>query len=93
MPVIDRCSNKAYQRPRCRHDTVASPSRREVYTCCNYATRFPRLQRFLRHVDMTCEFCTERHPVTVDGEPLLRSSTSLSIPGISAWKVRLITKA
>ncbi|MFE5010953.1 hypothetical protein ACFRJ3_41175 [Streptomyces sp. NPDC056696] len=72
MPVIDWYSNKAYQCPRCRHDTVASPSRWEVYTCCNCATRFarfPRLQRVLRHVGVTCEFCTKRHPVTVDGEP------------------------
>jgi hypothetical protein len=71
-PVIDWCSNKAYQCPRCRHDTVASPSRWEVYTCCNCASRFarfPRLQRVLRHVGVTCEVCTERHPVTVDGEP------------------------
>ncbi|MDA5147448.1 hypothetical protein PEM37_38755 [Streptomyces sp. AD681] len=72
MPVIDWYSNKAYQCPQCHHDTVANPSRWEVYTCCNCATRFarfPRLQRFLRHVGVTCEFCMERHPVTVDGEP------------------------
>ncbi|MGW4951467.1 hypothetical protein [Streptomyces parvulus] len=72
MPVINWNSNKAFQCPRCGHDTVASPSRREVYTCCNCATRFarfPRLQRILRHVGVTCEFCTQRHPVTVDGEP------------------------
>ncbi|MDX2916245.1 hypothetical protein [Streptomyces griseiscabiei] len=71
-PVIDWNSNKAYQCPQCRHDTVADPSHWEVYTCCNCATRFarfPRLQRFLRHVGVTCEFCTERQPVTVDGEP------------------------
>ncbi|GAA1042131.1 hypothetical protein GCM10009566_42250 [Streptomyces murinus] len=70
--VIDWYSNKAYQCPQCHHDTVAAPSRWEVYTCCNCATRFarfPRLQRFLRHAGVTCEFCTERHPVTVDGEP------------------------
>ncbi|OEV09205.1 hypothetical protein [Streptomyces nanshensis] len=71
-PVIDWYSNKAYQCPRCRHDTVADPSSWEVHTCCNCATRFarfPRLQRFLRHVGVTCEVCTERCPVTVDGEP------------------------
>lgn len=71
-PVIDWFSNKTYQCPQCHHDTVASPSRWEVYTCCNCATRFarfPRLQRVLRHVGVTCEFCTERHPVRVDGEP------------------------
>ncbi|MGW3135067.1 hypothetical protein [Streptomyces sp. NPDC001139] len=71
-PVIDWYSNKTYQCPRCHHDTVADPSRWEVYTCCNCATRFsrfPRLQRVLRHVGVTCEVCTERHPVTVDGEP------------------------
>lgn len=70
--VIDWYSNKAYQCPQCRHDTVAEPSRWEVYTCCNCSTRFarfPRLQRFLRHVGIACEFCTERHPVLVDGEP------------------------
>ncbi|WP_331751911.1 hypothetical protein OG713_46040 (plasmid) [Streptomyces sp. NBC_00723] len=44
-------------------------SRWEVYTCCNCATRFARLQRILRHVGVTCEFCTERHPVLVDGKP------------------------
>lgn len=72
-PVIDWYSSKAYQCPHCRHDTVAAlPSRWEVYTCCNCASRFarfPRLQRFLRHVGVTCEFCTERHPVLVDGAP------------------------
>jgi DNA-directed RNA polymerase subunit RPC12/RpoP len=71
-PVIDWYRNKAYQCPRCRHDTVASPSTWEVYTCCNCGTRFarfPRLQRFLRHVGITCEWCTERHPVLVDGKP------------------------
>ncbi|MET7693842.1 hypothetical protein ABZT06_38755 [Streptomyces sp. NPDC005483] len=70
-PVIDWYSNKTYQCPQCHHDTVADPSRWEVYTCCNCATRFarfPRLQRFLRHVGVTCEFCLKRHPVTVDGE-------------------------
>ncbi|WP_435218753.1 hypothetical protein [Streptomyces sp. bgisy034] len=70
--VIHWYSNKTYQCPRCHHDTVANPSRWEVYTCCNCATRFarfPRLERFLRHVGVTCEDCTERHPVTVDGEP------------------------
>lgn len=43
-----------------------------MHTCCNCATRFtrsPRLQRFLRYAGVTCNFCTERHPVTVDGEP------------------------
>jgi hypothetical protein len=48
------------------------PGSRRRYTCCNCATRFtrlPRLQRILRHVGVTCEVCTERHPVTVDGEP------------------------
>lgn len=43
-----------------------------MYTCCNCATRFarfPRLQRVLRHVGVTCEVCTERHPVAIDGEP------------------------
>ncbi|MFE7077119.1 hypothetical protein ACFU96_44245 [Streptomyces sp. NPDC057620] len=72
-PVIDWNSNKAYQCPRCRHDTVANPSRWQVYTCCNCGTRFarfPRLQRFLSHAGITCEWCTERHPVPVDGEPL-----------------------
>ncbi|MEU5044585.1 hypothetical protein [Streptomyces griseorubiginosus] len=71
-PIIDWYNNKTYQCPQCHHDTVASPSRWDVYTCCNCATRFarfPRLQRFLRHVGVTCEFCTERHPVLVDGEP------------------------
>ncbi|MFD9280228.1 hypothetical protein ACFWD7_23485 [Streptomyces mirabilis] len=70
--VIDWNSNKAYQCPRCRHETVADPSKWEVYTCCNCGTRFarfPRLQRFLRHAGITCEWCTKRHPVYVDGEP------------------------
>ncbi|MGW1290929.1 hypothetical protein ACWD4N_47145, partial [Streptomyces sp. NPDC002586] len=61
MPVIDWNSNKPHQCPHCHHDTVANPSRWDVYTCCNCATRFarfPRLQRFLRHVGVTCEFCT-----------------------------------
>lgn len=69
--VIDWYSSKTYQCPQCKHDTVASPSSWEVYTCCNCATRFarfPRLERFLRHVGVTCEVCTERHPVPVDGE-------------------------
>lgn len=50
-PVIDWCSNQAYPCPHCRHDTVPIPSRWEVYTCCNCATRFvrfPRLQREAR---------------------------------------------
>ena len=71
-PVIDWYRNKAYQCPQCNHDTVESPSKWEVYTCCNCSTRFarfPRLQRFLRHVGVTCEYCTERHPVPVDGKP------------------------
>jgi DNA-directed RNA polymerase subunit RPC12/RpoP len=70
--VIDWNSNKAYQCPRCRHDTVADPSKWEVYTCCNCGTRFarfPRLERFLRHAGITCEWCTQRHPVPVDGKP------------------------
>ncbi|GAA3709170.1 hypothetical protein ACRWOO_32775 [Streptomyces sp. NEAU-PBA10] len=70
--VIDWNSNASYACPRCNHDTVADPSSWEVYTCCNCGTRFsrfPRLQRFLRHVGITCEFCTERHPVLVDGKP------------------------
>ncbi|MET8030591.1 hypothetical protein [Streptomyces avermitilis] len=57
-PVIDWNSNKAYQYPCCRHDTVADPSKWEVYTCCNCGTRFahfPRLQRFMRHAGITCE--------------------------------------
>ncbi|MFF9436682.1 hypothetical protein ACF1BP_23450 [Streptomyces sp. NPDC014735] len=71
--VIDWNSNASYACPQCNHDTVAAPSSWEVYTCCNCGTRFsrfPRLQRFLRHVGITCEFCTERHPVPVDGKPL-----------------------
>ncbi|MCX4919829.1 hypothetical protein [Streptomyces sp. NBC_00687] len=71
-PVIDWNSNKAYQCPHCHHDTVADPSKRAVYTCCNCGTRFarfPRLQRFLRHAGITCEWCTKRHPVPVDGKP------------------------
>ncbi|MEJ8654950.1 hypothetical protein [Streptomyces sp. MS1.AVA.4] len=70
--VIDWNRNKTFQCPRCRHDTVANPSSWDVYTCCNCGTRFtrfPRLQRLLRHVGITCEWCTERHPVPVDGEP------------------------
>ncbi|MGW1288395.1 hypothetical protein ACWD4N_33120 [Streptomyces sp. NPDC002586] len=70
--VINWNSNTSFACPRCNHDTVANPSKWEVYTCCNCATRFarfPRLQRFLRHVGVTCEFCTERHPVPVDGQP------------------------
>lgn len=72
QPVIDWYANKAFQCPRCRHDTVTSPSVWEVYTCCNCGTRFarfPRMQRLLRHVGITCEFCTARHPVCVDGKP------------------------
>ncbi|WP_329020297.1 hypothetical protein [Streptomyces sp. NBC_01601] len=72
MTVIDWNSNTSFSCPQCNHDTVADPSKWEVYTCCNCATRFarfPRLQRFLRHVGVTCEVCTERHPVPVDGEP------------------------
>ncbi|MFF8932253.1 hypothetical protein ACF1AO_33875 [Streptomyces longwoodensis] len=71
-PVINWNSHKPHQCPRCRHGTVAEPSRWKVYTCCNCATRFarfPRLQRFLRQTGVTCEWCTLRHPVTVDGEP------------------------
>ncbi|MER7692451.1 hypothetical protein [Streptomyces sp. NPDC097610] len=70
--VIDWYRNKAHQCPQCHHDTVTAPSSWEVYTCCNCSTRFarfPRLQRFLRQVGVTCEVCTQRHPVTVDGEP------------------------
>ncbi|MEV7929653.1 hypothetical protein [Kitasatospora sp. NPDC088779] len=70
--VIKWYSNKSYQCPQCRHDTVASPSNWEVYTCCNCGTRFarfPHLQRFLRHAGITCEVCTLRYPVPVDGEP------------------------
>ncbi|MEU5417874.1 hypothetical protein [Streptomyces sp. NPDC020667] len=70
--VIDWYSNKSYQCPHCHHDTVANPSKWEVYTCCNCGTRFaryPRLQSFLPHVGITCEFCTERHPVLLDGKP------------------------
>lgn len=70
--VINWNSNTSFSCPRCNHDTAAEPSSWEVYTCCNCGTRFarfPRLQRFLRHVGITCEFCTERHPVPVDGEP------------------------
>lgn len=61
-----------YACPRCNHDTAADPTSWKVFTCCNCGTRFarfPRLQRFLRHVGITCEFCTERHPVVVDGTP------------------------
>ena len=71
-PVVDWNINKAYQCPQCGHDTVADPSRWEVYTCCNCGTRFarfPRLQRFIRHAGITCEVCTERIPVPLDGQP------------------------
>ncbi|GGV52344.1 hypothetical protein [Streptomyces spectabilis] len=70
--VISWYRHKTYQCPHCRHDTVAEPSRWVVFTCCNCSTRFtcfPRLQRLLRHAGVTCEVCTERHPVPVDGEP------------------------
>ncbi|MEV7157245.1 hypothetical protein AB0N77_21895 [Streptomyces misionensis] len=70
--VINWNSNTPHSCPRCNHDTVAAPSIWEVYTCCNCGSRFarfPRLQRFLRHVGITCEFCTERHPVPVDDKP------------------------
>lgn len=71
-PVVDWDINKPHQCPQCGHDTVADPSRWEVYTCCNCGTRFarfPRLQRFLRHAGITCEVCTEQSPVRVDGQP------------------------
>ncbi|MET8411708.1 hypothetical protein ABZV34_27045 [Streptomyces sp. NPDC005195] len=64
--------NKPHQCPQCAHDTVAVPSRWEVFTCCNCGTRFarfPRLQRFLHHTGITCEVCTQRIPVPVDGQP------------------------
>ncbi|MEU5476846.1 hypothetical protein [Streptomyces mirabilis] len=70
--VIGWNRDKTYQCPQCHHDTVEMPSSWEVYTCCNCGTRFarfPRLERLLRHVGMTCEACTERHPVPVDGQP------------------------
>ncbi|MER0477101.1 hypothetical protein ABR737_03485 [Streptomyces sp. Edi2] len=70
--VIDWKTGATYACPRCNHDSVGNPNSWEVYTCCNCGTRFarfPRLQRFLRHVGITCEFCTERHPVVVDGKP------------------------
>ncbi|MFE6274081.1 hypothetical protein ACFVQ9_35430 [Streptomyces goshikiensis] len=71
--ILDWNSNTSASCPRCDHDTVANPTSWEVYTCCNCGTRFarfPRLQRVLRHVGITCEFCTERHPIPVDGQPL-----------------------
>ncbi|MCX4826665.1 hypothetical protein OG883_44295 [Streptomyces sp. NBC_01142] len=70
--VIDWNSNQAYSCPQCNHDTVGTVSSWLVYTCCNCGTRFarfPRLQRVLRHVGITCEFCTQEHPVPVDGKP------------------------
>ncbi|MFB8407835.1 hypothetical protein [Streptomyces sp. NPDC055912] len=70
--VLHWNSNTSFSCPQCNHDTAAEPTRWEVYTCCNCGTRFarfPRLQRFLRHVGITCEFCTEEHPVPVDGKP------------------------
>jgi hypothetical protein len=70
--VIDWARGATYACPRCNHDTVGVFSSWVVSTCCNCGTRFarfPRLQRFLRHVGVTCEVCTARHPVSVDGEP------------------------
>ncbi|MFB8291297.1 hypothetical protein [Kitasatospora purpeofusca] len=70
--VINWQSDATYACPRCNHDSAADPTSWTVYTCCNCGTRFarfPRLQRFLRHVGITCEFCTERHPAVVDGTP------------------------
>ncbi|MFJ8158527.1 hypothetical protein [Streptomyces sp. NPDC094468] len=70
--VVGRHENKPYQCPQCHTDTIEDLSRWKVYTCCNCSTRFarfPRLERFLRHVGVTCEHCTGRLPVTVDGEP------------------------
>ncbi|MFF8786943.1 hypothetical protein [Streptomyces sp. NPDC015125] len=92
--VIDWYRHKTFQCPQCNHDTVANPSSWEVYTCCNCGTgfaRFPRLQRFLRHVGITCEFCTERHPVPVDGKPFgflrLRHNGvgTYAQPQVEAW--------
>lgn len=91
--VIDWNSNASYACPQCNHDTVSEPSKWEVYTCCNCGTRFarfPRLQRFLRHVGITCEFCTERHPVPVDGKPfgfLRRRHVGVgnAQPQVEAW--------
>ena len=71
MTVISWDINKPHQCPRCHVDTVGDVSGWKVYTCCNCATRFarlPRLQRFLPHVGITCEECTEQHPVRLDGE-------------------------
>ncbi|MFC8372762.1 hypothetical protein ACFUIT_33195 [Streptomyces sp. NPDC057239] len=68
--VINWNADKPHRCPRCHTITVDSPSSREVYTCCNCGTqfaRFPRLQRALRHAGITCEACTKRHPVPVDG--------------------------
>ncbi|MER0476765.1 hypothetical protein ABR737_00030 [Streptomyces sp. Edi2] len=70
--VINWQTGATYACPRCNHDSAADPTSWKVFTCCNCGTRFarfPRLQRFLRHVGITCEFCTERHPVVVDGKP------------------------
>ena len=64
-PVIDWDINKPHQCPQCHHDTVADPSRWEVYMCCNCTTRFarfPRLQRLLRHVGVTCESARSATP-------------------------------
>lgn len=70
--IIHWNSDKAHRCPRCHTITVDSPSKWEVYTCCTCGSRFarwPRMQRFLRHVGVTCENCTKRHPVPVDGVP------------------------
>lgn len=92
--VIHWNSNTSFSCPQCNHDTAAEPTKWEVYTCCNCGTRFarfPRLQRFLRHVGITCEFCTEEHPVPVDGKPfgfLRRRHSGVGADGehpVEAW--------
>ncbi|MEU8952008.1 hypothetical protein [Streptomyces sp. NPDC048489] len=71
-PVTGWNTNKPHRCPQCAYDVIAAPSRWEVYTCCNCATRFaryPRMQRILRHTGIMCEVCTEQIPVRVNGQP------------------------
>ena len=68
--VIRWNEDKPHRCPRC-HTITARGSQWEVNTCCNCGTRFtrwPRAQRLLRHVGVTCPKCTVQHPVPVDGE-------------------------